>query len=400
MSLLHISSLQNKLDSLGKVETKNESKLGGDSPRTAYNEEKSQNEEKRLIENLLQYMATCPPQQVNLDKAKKLIDFHVFAETKEYLEKALPFCQDSQRLGQIYFLAARCCYGLNDLAGAIDCLDQAISYEQGKSEYWNLKADCLLELGQWKDAITVLNKCIRSSPGDPETIFRLGSIFLFHGEYAEALNCFNGCCKLKPFNSEYWEMKAEMLIKLNQYAAASKCFQKAKRYGGDLHTSARLAYCYARMGHFHKAKRLLLKVLSVEPDNYDALYNLAGIYNKLNENDHAYRLLKKALSLNSNDPLLYNNLAYVCSKLGRYRKAVDYYRAALKINPYDKIILYNLACCLYDKGDWEDARITLEKLVSLDRNDEKVWTLLGNVYEQLSRFKKAVDCYNQSLGLA
>jgi len=355
--------------------------------------------ETKHIQRMLNNLSSSLPEP-DLETATRLIEYNMYAETREYLQTILTYNFDKSKSGQICFLLARCCHGLNLLEEALKYLDRALVYQSGRTDYWNLQADCLLELGQWEEAASALNKSIRSSPRDAETIFRLGSIYLFNKEYGEALNCFSGCCKLNPFNSEYWEMKAEMYIKLKQISSAARCFKKAIKYGGQINLLPRLAYCYAKTGQLIKAKKLLQKSLKIDPDDVDVLYNLAGVCNMLDNNEQAYRLLIKALALNKNDPQLLNNLGYVCFRMGRSRKAIDYYREALKINPTDQNVLFNLGSCFYEKGIWEEAKATLEKLIALNKNYSEAWVLLGNVYEQLSRYKKAVDCFNKSLGLA
>lgn len=358
------------------------------------------NEQKAIKKMLSLISIDNLPKKLCLEEAAKLIDYGIYTATGYYLAEALQHFEDPEVLGRIHFLLARCCQGLGGLEEAMEHLNHALEYQPDNSTFWNLQADCLLELGKWEDAVVGLHKSLRSAPGDAETIYRLGSIFLFHGEYGEALNCFSGCCKLKPYNPDYWEMHAEMLIKLGQLTAAGECFKKSLRYGGNIHVNTRLAYCYARTGKLNKAKRLLQKVLKYEPDDYEALCNLGGIQHQLNKDEQAYKLLKKAYGINCNDPLLLNNLGYICHSLGRSRKAIEYYKQALSLNPSDLTVLYNLAVCLYDKGIWEESRAILEKLVTIDRYNTEGWILLGNVYEQLANNKKAVDCFNKSLGLA
>lgn len=358
-------------------------------------------DEKKVIQDLLKSLdKDSLSHKLNLEEVNRLINRNIFYETRDYLEEAYNYYLNTEHYGQIQYLLARCYHGIGLLDEALHYLENAVKINPNNSAISNLQADCLLELGEWQAAVNALNKSLRSSPGDDETIYRLGSIYLFYGEYSEALNCFSGCCKLKPFNPNYWEMKAEMLIKLDQLSVASECLNKAIKYGGSLHLLSRLAYCYAKTNQINKAKRLLLKVLKYEPDDYDSLCNLAGIYHKLNKDEQAYKLLKKAYSLNSNDSVLLNNLGFICYRLGRSRKAIEYYNLALKVNPSDKNVLYNLASCLTVKGNYEDARGVLENLVSIDSSHSNAWTLLGNCYEQLSKYNIAVDCYNKSLGLA
>lgn len=340
------------------------------------------------------------PKKVSLEEINLLIDCGEFQESQKILKRKFELCHKGQEQAKIYFLSGKCYYGLGYLEEAIASLTKALDLQPGNSNYRHLEADCLLELGRWKEAVASLNKSLRSAPGDAETIFRMGNIFMFNGEYNEALNCFSGCNRLKPFNPEYWEMRAEMHIQLNQPVEACACFSKALRYGGGTELYTRLAYCYAKTDKIKKAKKLLAKILKQDPNDYDALCNLAGIYHKLDKNEQSFAYYKKAYMINSQDPELLNNLGFVSFQLGRSRKAIEYYHQALKINPFDKIVLYNLSVCLYEKGKMEESKVTLEKLLSIDSQNSNAWTLLGNVYENLSKFRNAVDCLNKSLGLA
>ena len=335
-----------------------------------------------------------------LYEIKKLIDMKVYKEAQVYLESMLEYKHKTEQLGEIYYLLARCLHGQGYVEEALKHIECALQLQPYNSSFFNLQADCFLELGEWEKATNCLNQSLRSSPTDAESIYRLGTIYQFHGEYSEALNCFNGCCKLKPFNPDYWEMKGEMLLKNNLVNAAASCFHKAVKYGGRVQIFIRLAYCYAKSGQLKKSQKLLQRVLKNDPDDYDALCNLAAVYHKLDKSDQAYKLLQKAYVLNCNDPLLLNNFGYISHSLGRNRKAIELLNKALMTNPDDIVALYNLGVCYAKTGQFEEARNVLEHLTSLDKGNKNAWILLGNVCEQLYDYNSAVDCFNISLGLA
>ena len=335
-----------------------------------------------------------------LDEIKKLIDIQLYKEAQYYLEAMLEYNHKSDKLSEIYYLLARCLQGQGLIEEALKEIEYALQILPNNSLFYNLQADCFLELGEWEKATQCLNQSLRSSPGDAESIYRLGTIYQFHGEYKEALNCFSGCCKLKPFNPDYWEMKGEMLLKSNRINAAASCFQKAVKFGGRIQLLARLAYCYAQSGQLKKAQKLLLKVLKHSVDDFDALCNLATIYHKLGESHQAYKLLQKAYVINCNDPILLNNFGYISHRVGRTRKAIELFNSALTINPKDNAALYNLGICYAKAGKFEEAKMVLEQLTLLDKDNKNAWILLGNVYEQLSDHNRAVDCFNVSYGFA
>lgn len=361
----------------------------------------SNKEEDKAVDYYVKVMTTAEVKsKLHLDAINKLLHYRVYEETKVHLLEIITIQNNSDDLGELYYLLARCNYGLGFLEEATNNLERAQYYHYDTNKVLVLLADVRLELGEWEGAVDCLNKMLRTAPGDDKILYRLGSIYLLYGEYQEAYECFDGCTSLKPLNAEYWEMKAEMQIKLVRLSAATLSLEKAIKLHENCHLLSRLAYCYSINGQYMKSKKLFERILKRDPENFEALFDLAGIYHKIGNNTVSYKLLKKAYSINKNDPILLNNIGYISFKEGRVRKAIDYYQLALKINPKDTNILYNLAVCFDGKGQWEQACNTLESLLSIEKKHSDGWALLGNIYEKMTKYQQAIDCYNKSLGLA
>lgn len=327
-----------------------------------------------------------------------LFEHQAFQEAREYLLDIVGKYPD--RDGEIKSLLARSYFNQGLISEALNVLEEVLEKEPEKSEYIELQADCLLEQGDWLGAVEALNRAIRTNPKNSETFFRLGTIYLFNSEYQEALRCFQGCCELKPYQASYWEMKAETHLQLNQIPQASVSFEKALRYGYSPDLAARLAYCYVEMKNLKKGIRLYRDVLKREPDHYDALCNLAAVYQNQGKSLEALNLQERALTLCKNDPILLNNMAYTMVHLGRTRKATEYYREALNLAQGHPLILYNLSVCHVQKGNWDAGIETLQQLLKTNPQHLEGWALLGNIYEQLSEYEVAVDCFNKALKLA
>lgn len=328
----------------------------------------------------------------------RLLEHQAFQEARDYLEGILGKYPGKD--GEVHLLLARCYFNQGLISEARGILAKALKSEPEKSEYLELQADCFLEQGDWLGAVDALNKAIRTNPKKVMTIFRLGTIYSYHGEHLEALRCFQGCCELKPQQAMYWEMKGETHLQLEQVPQASVSFEKALRYGVDPDLTARLAYCYVQMNELKKGIRLYRKVLKHEPDHYDALCNLAAVYQNQGRSLEALNLQEKAYLLCKNDPILLNNMAYTMLHLGRSRKATEYYQEALNLAQGHPLILYNLAVCHVQKGNWDAGIETLHKLLKVDEEHTEGWALLGNIYEQLSDHELAIDCFNRALKLA
>ncbi len=327
-----------------------------------------------------------------------LLEHQAYQEARDYLEGILG--KYPGRDAEVQLLLARCYFNQGLISEALNILDNALNREPEKSEYLELQADCFLEQGDWQSAVDALNKAIRTNPKNVMTVFRLGTIYSYHGEHLEALRCFQGCCELKPHHAMYWEMKGETHLQLEQVPQAIVSFEKALRYGFASDLTARLAYCYVQMNDLKKGVRLYRSVLKHEPDHYDALCNLAAVYQNQGRSLEALNLQEKAHLLCKNDPILLNNMAYTLLQLGRSRKATEYYQEALKLAQGHPLILYNLSVCHVQKGNWDAGIETLNKLLKIDKGHSEAWALLGNIYEQLSDYELAIDCFNHALKLA
>ena len=326
-----------------------------------------------------------------------LLKVQAFQEAREYLERMNSKTKDNQ--GEIKILLAKCYLGMGFLAEAKVVIEEALEIEPEKAEYWDIMADCQLEQGDWRAAILALDNSMKSAPKQAETIYRLGMIYAYHGETLEALRCFQGCCQLRPHHAPYWEMKAEIHLQLEQIPQASRSFEKALRLGVKPELAARLAYCYIQLDKIKKGIKYYELVLKHEPDHYDALCNLAAVFQNQGRSIEALNLLERAHNINPNDAVLLNNLAYTLVHLGRTRRASETYHSALKLAPDNPLIIYNLSVCLVRKGSWEEGIETLTKLLEINPQHSEGWALLGNIYDQTAQYDIAIDCFNKSMKL-
>lgn len=332
------------------------------------------------------------------NEVRHLVEAQAFQEARDYLEQLVSMGYED--LPEINYWLAHCYLGQGLIPQAKGTIEFALTMRPEKAHYWDLLADCDLELGDWQEAIKDLDNSLRAAPKRAETIFRLGIIYAYHGEDLEALRCFQGCCQLHPRQPIYWEMKAEMHLNLEQLSEACASFEKALRYGGTPDLAARLGYCYVQTDKVKKGIQFYEFALKYEPDHYDALSNLAAVYQNQGRSQEALNLLERAKNIYPNDPILLNNLAYTLVHLGRTRKAAEYYREALALAPNHPLVLYNLSVCLARKGNWQEGIETLNQLLDIEPAHSEGWALLGNIYDQINEYETAIDCFNKALKLA
>jgi tetratricopeptide (TPR) repeat protein len=160
----------------------------------------------------------------------------------------------------------------------------------------------------------------------------------------------------------------------------------------------------AANGNPAKAVEGLQRAVKIAPDFYDAQQSLGIQYTALQRFQEAEDALVRArnLSPNSGSPLinlgaLYFKRGQVQSDAGHseeaaalYSKAVGFLNEAVRKFP-SSAAYSNLGAALYKIGEYERARISLNRALEIDDNEDSASLVLINVYVKLARYDDALE---------
>jgi tetratricopeptide (TPR) repeat protein len=135
---------------------------------------------------------------------------------------------------------------------------------------------------------------------------------------------------------------------------------------GDEHPRTRneKAHLLFRDGEFNKSAKIFEALLTNDPTNAKAWFNLGVV--QLN--------------------------------LGNSASAIQSFHAALKLGMGTKA-RFHLAYALVNGGEVLGAMHHLKTLLRVEEKHELAWTLLGRCYETYSRFAQAKECYQKALAI-
>ena len=150
--------------------------------------------------------------------------------------------------------------------------------------------------------------------------------------------------------------KAEREInQLKQEAEGDK-----KLFLGTLFQEAFLCY---KKKKFREAIKILKKILSQNPEDEIAWYNMGVSYAILEEYEEAVECYEKAVKINAKYYNAWNNLGASYNNLKEYKKAIECCKKAIKINP----------------------------------QGYRAWFNLGDAYAALEKYEEAIDCYKEGI---
>ena len=151
--------------------------------------------------------------------------------------------------------------------------------------------------------------------------------------------------------------------------------------------------------NFEEAIELLLKLLEIQPKNFEAL-SFIGFLSALQGRPlDAKKYLVRALEENANDRLALTNLSKVYFELDDLTSSLVTIEKVLQIDLKNAEIYYLKAKCLYRLNKVEDSLKYFKKTLGLKSNYPEVLLDLSNVLCELNQFNEALIHIDQAIKL-
>ena len=163
----------------------------------------------------------------------------------------------------------------------------------------------LMEMEQYSSALIYLKKALKLEPNNINIMYSLASVYRDHGLLKEAISEYKRLIDIDPTYPNVHNDLADIYILQGNIKAANAEYRKEieneqrkiLKYPNDIYLLNSLAYAYNGIGEHKKAKEIIEKIISKQPDYRDAYITLAEIHKRLQEYDEAVNALNKAASL-------------------------------------------------------------------------------------------------------
>ena len=152
-------------------------------------------------------------------------------------------------------------------------------------------------------------------------------------------------------------------------------------------------------GQFERAQALYARILTVAPDQPDALHLSGLLRYQAGDLAEAEALIRRALSLNPRVASYANSLGVVALAHGRAEEARAHFAAALGLDPAYGQALNNLGNALQTLGRLEEAVAAYRQALALKPTDAETHANLGRALQALSRPAEAAHAFRRALAL-
>ena len=154
-----------------------------------------------------------------------------------------------------------------------------------------------------------------------------------------------------------------------------------------------------KRNNFAEAKILLLKILDIEPCNFDALNIIGVITGKENNHIEAINFFKKAQKIKPDNNLINFNLAKAFSESGNDLEAIKYYEIAIRLDKNHLGSWLNFANSLYELERYEEALSNYDQALKLKPDYVEAYYNKGNIFRNFKRYDEALYNYDQAIKL-
>ena len=165
-------------------------------------------------------------------------------------------------------------------------------------------------------------------------------------------------------------------------------------------TLLRCAIELHQAGELDDAASAYEQVLSLFPEDADALHLLGTLSDRRGEISRAIELIGQALSLRPNEPAFHTNLGWALRRAGRMEAACAQLQQALRLAPEAPQPLYYLGVVQQERGHLEEARRLFAKATDADSGLVEAWLRLGESDRRLGRYDEAARSYRRAVALA
>ena len=154
-----------------------------------------------------------------------------------------------------------------------------------------------------------------------------------------------------------------------------------------------------KINNFAVAKIILLKVLDIEPFNFDALNILGVIFGQENNHIEALNFFKKAQQIKPYNNLINFNLAKAFSESGNDLEAIKYYKIAIGLDKNYLGSWIGFGNSLHTLKRYDEALSNYDQAIKLKPDYANAYNNKGNIFRNLQRYDEALFHYYKAISL-
>jgi serine/threonine-protein kinase len=201
-------------------------------------------------------------------------------------------------------------------------------------------------------------------------------LYLNTGQLNKAKSQLVELAELSIHDADYKPLEASYLLATNRYEAAINAYNEAIKLRPSKVLYHNLAIAYWWHNDINEARKLLQKILTLSPNDYETLQLLATLHLSQGNTAQAITTYKKLMSLNPSSMEM-SNLALAYMLEGDYKKSYVYAKQAVDKSPQNPIWMLNLADVQKLTNNLPQATQLYQQVIDIYRGNTDLYAWLG-----------------------
>lgn len=239
---------------------------------------------------------------------------------------------------------------------------------------------------------------LKENPDDKDLLARLGNVYIKSGDDEKALPVFQKIREKDSGDLEVLLTLGGIYRRIKKYDESVEVLNEALTAGAKREqVYYNLGFTYKFMERYEDAIDCFETVVTLNPTDVLAYNHLGTIYEAKGDYAAAILQYQKGLKIDQNHPILHLNLAKAYEHSENIEGAIHEYDAALRYKPGWGEAYANYASLLLKIGRVGDAQALGEQAISINENDARLQTILGDIYMAESDYESAEKKYSDSI---
>ena len=267
---------------------------------------------------------------------------------------------------EFWFARALDAYKRESHIRARRCFRLALECDDQRAIAWRLYSQSLLELGEYEEAVGAAERAVDLAPREVVMWEGLGRACEAAERWQEAERAFCEAAELAPAIARPHIFLGVLHARRGRHAEAEACYRRALEIEPDNEEAMHNLACRVAERDPEEARALLARAVEIDPEYVSAWDNLGYSCWVQGDLGAAERHLRRALRLDPQHVGAYFCLGCVCKQAKQFGKAADAFRRACEIEPQDPQSWRHLGEALRKGGQLEEAEGCLRKAWRLD----------------------------------
>jgi eukaryotic-like serine/threonine-protein kinase len=226
-------------------------------------------------------------------------------------------------------------------------LNRALLLAPNSDEFYRRLGDVYLDSGNDAKALEAYQKAVQLNPYYWVNQNALGKAYAQRADYPKALQAFQQVAVLEPDVDAGYENVGNIYLQQGKYQEAIPYFQKALQIEPYFSTYSNLGTSYFFMKQYSNAVEMFEKAVALNPNDTDMMVNLADAYRGAGQQDKARTTYEQAIAVgfkelqtNPQNAEALSEIALSYAKIGKAPEAQKFIRQARGIDKSNVSYIY------------------------------------------------------------